>query len=109
MLVDGDHAQPARFDRREPRHGVSVEDDGAAVGRRGAGEDADQRGLAGTVFAHQRVDLARTHVERGVGERADPGVGLGEVGDEQHQVATIDEGTGRQVMDHTNAGEDCAA
>ena len=43
----------------------------ALVGENGAGEDADQRGLARAVFSDEGVDLARAHVERGVGERAD--------------------------------------
>ncbi len=43
----------------------------AVVGTRHAGEDLQQRGLAGPVAAHQRVDLGSAHRERHVGERTD--------------------------------------
>ncbi len=85
VLMDGDHAQPSRLDRREAVDGLAVDDDGAAVGRGRAGEDPHQRGLAGAVFADERVDLARAHVERGVGQRADACVGFGEVRRDEHR------------------------
>ena len=44
--------QRARPERR------AVEDETAAVGLLGAGDDLEQRGLAGAVLAHERMDLA---------------------------------------------------
>ena len=84
--MDGDDAQPPCLDGREAVDGMPVDDDGAAVGRGRAGEDAHQRGLARAVFADERMDLSRAHVERRVGKRADAGVGLGEVRRDEHRV-----------------------
>ena len=61
--MDGDDAQPPRLDWRKAFDGMPVDDDAAAVRRGGAREDAHQRGLARAVFADQRVDLTRAHVE----------------------------------------------
>ena len=52
--------------RREVLDALAVEDDRAAVGRRGAGRDVHQRRLAGAVLAEQGVNLAGQHVERDV-------------------------------------------
>ena len=86
MLMDGDDAQSIA-----PTVGLKTVD-GLPVERRPrrqsgvsrAGEDADQRGLARAVFADQRVDLARAHLERGVGKRADAGEVLGQVFNDEH-------------------------
>ena len=55
---------------------AAVEQHPALVGPVDAGDDLDQRRLAGAVLAHQRVDLAGLEVERDVVERLDAGEGL---------------------------------
>ena len=46
------------------RHLGAVEEDAPAVGRQGAGDLADERGLAGAVGANERVYLAARDLER---------------------------------------------
>ena len=58
---------------------AAVEEHPARVGPVDAGDDLDQRRLAGAVLAHQRVDLAGPEVERDVVERLDAGEGLARV------------------------------
>ena len=58
-----------RCRRAGPRRGacadsLAADRDRAAVRAHGAGEDLDERALAGAVRAHQRVDLARTDGQR---------------------------------------------
>ena len=84
--MDGDHTEPPRLDGREAVHGVPVDDDGAGVGRGRPRKDAHQGGLARAVFADEGVNLARAHVERGVGKRADAGVGFGQMRRDQHRL-----------------------
>ena len=48
----------------------------AAVGRHDAGEDLDQRALAGAVLAHQRVDFAGLERERRVPQRGRAAIGF---------------------------------
>ncbi len=75
---------------RWPACGVSIAtgspsiSDRAAIGMLEAGEDADQRRLAGAVGADQAVDLAGGDVEADAGERADAAEGFPDVvrGDE---------------------------
>ncbi len=51
----------------------------AGVGRELAGEDAQQRGLAGAAFADDRDDLARKNLHRDAVERAHRAEGEGQV------------------------------
>ena len=53
--------------------------DRAAVGPDGAGQDLDEGALAGAVGAHERMDLARAHGQRGRLQRDDGAVGLRDV------------------------------
>ena len=55
--------------------------DGAAVGGVHAGDDLDQRRLAGAVLAEERVHLAGEDVEVDVLEHADAGEGLRDAGE----------------------------
>ena len=57
--------------------------DGPVVGGVDPRQDLDERGLAGAVLPHQRVDLARTHVEVDRVEREGAGEPLGQAGDGQ--------------------------
>ena len=52
-----------------------------------AGENLDQRRLAGAVVADQRDDLAGMHVEFDVGQRRHRAEMLGDAAQAQHQVA----------------------
>ena len=53
------------------RDRLAGELDGAAIRRLGAGEDLEQRRLAGAVLAEQRVDLSGSDLEVDVLERLD--------------------------------------
>ena len=70
LLVDGDEAVPSRLGRGVRDALLAANDDAAGVGDDSAGQDLDQRALAGAVGAHQRVDLAGPHGERGVASSA---------------------------------------
>src|SRR5947207_2683112 len=50
--------------RWQVRHLGAIEEDAAAVGRHGAGDLANERGLAGAVRANERVYLAAHDLER---------------------------------------------
>ena len=52
----------------------------------GAGQDLDERALAGAVGAHQRVDLAGPHGQRRGLERDDGAVRLGDAGGFEQQI-----------------------
>ena len=58
LLVDHVDAGEFCLARRRPAHGLTGEDHLALVGRKRAGDDLDQGGLAGAVLAEQAVDLA---------------------------------------------------
>ncbi len=93
LLVHGDEAAVARLGRGVDDALAAPDGDPPAVGPDGAGQDLDERALAGAVGAHERVDLAGTHGERRGLQRDDRAVGLGDVrrlqqevgGDEGHQ------------------------
>jgi hypothetical protein len=58
LLVDRADAQLLRRRRRGRAHRLAVQQQLASVGREHAGEQLDQRRLAGAVLAHQRVHLS---------------------------------------------------
>jgi hypothetical protein len=60
----------------EGRH--AVEQDRAAIRLVDAGQDLDERALAGAVLAHQGVDLAGAEVHRDVGEGGGRSEALGD-------------------------------
>jgi hypothetical protein len=57
----------------------------ARVGLLGARDDLDQRGFAGAVLSHERVDFSRTQVERDAFEGPNARIGLGDAGGIQQQ------------------------
>ena len=63
VLEDHRDAGGARLLRRVEARGVSVPEDGAAVGGEASVEDLDERGFAGAVFAEEGVDFARRERE----------------------------------------------
>ena len=63
ILVDGLDPEPRRVARRVDLYLLSFEEDLALVGHVRPGDALDQRGLAGTVVAHERDHLARVDVE----------------------------------------------
>ena len=72
---------------RDRAHRPAVERDRARVGFVDAGQDLDQRRLAGAVLAEQRVDLAAPHVEIDVVERQRRGEALDEARSSSEQPA----------------------
>ena len=80
FLVDRHEAGAAGVGGGARGEGGAAEQDPAAVGADGAGQDLDQRGLAGAVGAHQRVDLAGKDGEAGAAQGSDGAVGLGDAG-----------------------------
>ena len=60
-------------------HLAAVHAQRAAIGEMHAGEDLDERRLAGPVLAHEPVDLAADELDRDVGERVDRTEALGRV------------------------------
>ena len=71
LLVDRRDAEALRLGGAADGHRLAVEQDLAAVGLVDAGDDLDQRRLAGAVLAEQRMDLAR--IERRARRRRAPG------------------------------------
>ena len=63
LLVDEADADVLAFAHRGERGGAAVEGDLAGRGREGAGDDVDQRRLAGAVLADEADDLARRDAE----------------------------------------------
>ena len=63
ILIDGHDAGAARFGRRSKGHRLTREDHFALVRREHAGDDLDQRALARSVRAHERVRFAASHLE----------------------------------------------
>ena len=58
-----------------------------ASGRTAPGQDLDERALAGAVGAHERVDLARPHGERGRLQRDDGAIRLRDAGRLEQQLS----------------------
>ena len=63
LLVDDADARVARLHRRRAAEVAALHLVGAGVALHGAGEDLDQRALAGAVLAGQAVDLAGAQLE----------------------------------------------
>ena len=78
VLVHEGHAEPAVVAGLERQgDGFAVEAHLATlVGRVEAGEDLDERRLAGAVLAEKPVNLSRHHVEAHVAQRAGAAEGL---------------------------------
>ena len=81
FLMDEAQAAPMRLVRAAERSRRAVDPDLAAVGRDRAGEDLDQRALAGAVLAHQRERLAGAEFERSVPQRRRAAIGLAQMAD----------------------------
>ena len=64
LLLDHGDAEAARLARRQQRELAAVDADAALVGPQHAGQQVDQRALAGAVLAEQRVDAAGQDVDR---------------------------------------------
>ena len=81
LLIDRGDARALRLERAGERHLLAVDADAALVGRVHAGDDLDQRRLAGAVLAQQRMHLAGPHVEAYGLERLHAGKGFADVGE----------------------------
>ncbi len=80
FLVDDGDAVGLGRKRAVDLHGLAVDLDlGAGIGDVGAGEDLHQRGFAGAVLTHQRMDLAGVDGKLDVAQRLHAGEGLGDV------------------------------
>ena len=80
LLVDRDEAGAAGAGGRAEVAGLAADKDASGVGPDRAGQDLHERRLAGAVGAHQGVHLAGEDRERGVAERRDRAVALGDAG-----------------------------
>ena len=78
MLEDGADAERQALARRADAHGPAAQADLAGVGLVDAGEQADQRRLAGAVLAEQHMDLAGMEIEGDVVVGDDAGERLGD-------------------------------
>ena len=76
LLVDHADAVLDRLARARVVEAPAVPADLAGVGRDQAGQDLQQRGLAGAVLADQRVRLARGDVEADAAQRVDGAKGF---------------------------------
>ena len=95
LLVDEAEPAPLRFVGSADRHDGAVEADFAVVRCHCAGEDLDERALAGAVLSHERVRLARPQLERRVGQRDRAAKRLAQVrdGEQAHGVQPERPGT----------------
>ena len=71
--MDDADAQMLRFQSISDVDFPAVQRDSSSVADIDAGEDLHQRGLAGAVFTHQRVHLARVEIKPAVVQRVDAG------------------------------------
>ena len=76
LLIHGDDAAAARvrWGMSHPR--LAANGDRSGVRPDGAGQDLDERALAGAVGAHERMNLTRANGQRGVPQRHDSAVPL---------------------------------
>ena len=86
LLVDRGHAQAPRQQGIRAVERQAGDGDGTGVRTMGPRHDLDQRALAGAVLAHERVHLARAHVEIDAAERADGAERLGDAADLEERV-----------------------
>ena len=100
LLVDGGDAALDRVARGDGGELALADADAAAVGGVHAGDDLDERRLAGAVLAEERVHLAGEDVEVDVLEDADAGEGLRDAGerDEGGHLAPRPAAGGRSRM-----------
>ena len=89
LLVDDADARVARLRRARVAHVAALDPVLALVALDGAGEDLDQRALAGAVLAGEAVDLAGAQLERDVLERLDRAVALGDAGQGDDHLAFL--------------------
>ncbi len=61
-------------------------------------DDFQQRGFAGPVLTHEGQDLARTNIERDIGERLDIGEGLADIADLKGSDRSVADGLRRGVI-----------
>jgi hypothetical protein len=73
LLINRADAERARFAGRTDLDRTAVDADFTLVATHRAGHDLDEGGLAGAVFAHQRVDFAGSDVKIDMIERSDAG------------------------------------
>ena len=81
LLINGGDTELAGADGVVVGDGPAEDFEASGVGLDGAGDDLDERGLAGAVLADEGVDLAGPQVERDALERADAGEGFVDVGE----------------------------
>ena len=89
LLVDRNQPGAARLGGRVHVARLAADQDAAGGRPDRAGEDLDQRRLAGAVGAHQRMHLARQHRERRVAQRRHGAVGLGDAGGVEERFVVI--------------------
>ena len=90
LLVDRDDAAAPGLGGGAGAVRLAADGDRAAVGTDRAGEDLDERALAGAVGAHQRVDLAGPDGQRRDAQGRDRAVALGDAGRVEQQIgATV--------------------
>ena len=63
FLEDRADSEQPRGVRRQASDRLALVDEGALVRRIGAGDDVDQRGFAGAVFAEENVRFAEAQIE----------------------------------------------
>src|SRR4029079_19377031 len=81
------HAEAADVVRRQPRDVAALEQDGAGVGAQMAGDQVEQRGLAGAVGPDDGGDLALGHAHAGVVDGQEAVEGFAQAADLEHQAA----------------------
>ena len=81
FLMNGGNARLAGVMRGRKGHRCAADADFAFVRLVNAGHDFDQRGLARTIFADQRSDLAGIELERDIVQRPHAGETLGDAGE----------------------------
>ena len=79
-------ARRADLVRTQARDVPAREADRSAVRHHRAGDEVEQRGLAGAVGPDQRDDLALVHLERGFSDRLQPAEALRRAVDHQHRM-----------------------
>jgi hypothetical protein len=86
LLVDRRHPEAPREQRVRAIEGLPGDADGARIRGVSPRDDLDQRALARAVFAHQRVHLARPHVEVHAAQRAHGAERLGDAAEVEDRV-----------------------
>ncbi len=89
VLEDGADAERQALARRADAHGPAAQPDLAGVGLVDAGEEADQRRLAGAVLAEQDVDLAGVKIEGYVVVGDYAGIRLGDAVERRPRPACV--------------------